>query len=511
MDGRLSIIDQGSTNGTFVNGARVKQARLRHGDVVQVGATQIRVQAQTSDAAEPELDSSDTLQPALVRALLPHEQLALLQSTASRLSHVGTAEVGASIVLETMLQAVPADRACVFVRSGKDASEPPKVLGVQARPGAPSEQELPLEVVSRVFKTGRFVKHPPAPDEDEPRERFDDVREAVICAPLRSGGEVFGVVCLTAPTLPSWTHSREMTSFLTTMADLSAQAMGRARPAPGPAGRDWQIERNELSRLLDEVVQERTRVIEKQRIELAERLEELEHLQRSRSRLALGLVHDIQGLVSLVGTKVDAVRSALPETSPQRGAAEEAADAVERVLGMAEDVVAIAKFEDGNYPLFTAPLDPYVLAAEAVKSQMALARALGITLDLSSQALDLVVVADEGLFGRVLGNLVSSALRNAGRGGHVAVSTRRRGNRAEFVVSDSGPGVPKGDRERIFSEWYALEGSRRTHSIGLYFCRLAVRAHGGTIRIEGDSGDNRCVVTLPAVGEEYTGSHRVPR
>ena len=63
--GRLMLLDQGSTNGTKVNGVRVRQARLKHADVVQVGKVQIRVRAETvNPAAVPH-------EPPLLTRILP--------------------------------------------------------------------------------------------------------------------------------------------------------------------------------------------------------------------------------------------------------------------------------------------------------------------------------------------------------------------------------------------------------------------------------------------------------
>jgi two-component system CheB/CheR fusion protein len=48
--------------------------------------------------------------------------------------------------------------------------------------------------------------------------------------------------------------------------------------------------------------------------------------------------------------------------------------------------------------------------------------------------------------------------------------------------------VPAPERERIFGRYYRLEarraGARANRGLGLYFCKLAVEAHGGTIAVE---------------------------
>jgi signal transduction histidine kinase len=64
--------------------------------------------------------------------------------------------------------------------------------------------------------------------------------------------------------------------------------------------------------------------------------------------------------------------------------------------------------------------------------------------------------------------------------------------RAELVVSvkDRGPGVHVDDKDQIFRKFYRARGSKgyKGSGLGLYFCRLAVEAHGGRIWVE-DNGD----------------------
>ena len=110
---------------------------------------------------------------------------------------------------------------------------------------------------------------------------------------------------------------------------------------------------------------------------------------------------------------------------------------------------------------------------------------------------------DPYLFGRVLDNLVGNALRYAGAGGRVSLSSTSVDREVRVVVADTGPGIPADEQKRVFDQWYQVQGaSRRHHGQGLYFCRLAVEAHGGTIHVEGLPGNNRFVVALPLSSPE---------
>jgi signal transduction histidine kinase len=68
-------------------------------------------------------------------------------------------------------------------------------------------------------------------------------------------------------------------------------------------------------------------------------------------------------------------------------------------------------------------------------------------------------------------------------------------------VTDTGPGIPEGYREKVFERFTqvpGLRGRRRGSGLGLTYCRLAVEAHGGKIWFEpGPGGGSRFVFTLP--------------
>jgi two-component system, OmpR family, heavy metal sensor histidine kinase CusS len=111
---------------------------------------------------------------------------------------------------------------------------------------------------------------------------------------------------------------------------------------------------------------------------------------------------------------------------------------------------------------------------------------------------ELTVMLDRELIGRVIENLLDNATRYAPRGGRCAVTVRRLDSEGRSVIEigigNNGPVVPAAEREAIFGRYYQIEArrafARANRGLGLYFCKLAVEAHGGTIHVEerGDLG-----------------------
>lgn len=99
--------------------------------------------------------------------------------------------------------------------------------------------------------------------------------------------------------------------------------------------------------------------------------------------------------------------------------------------------------------------------------------------------------ADSVLLLRVVENLLSNAAKFSPLGETITLATQRTNTGAiELSVADRGPGVPEGQRTRIFEMFGQVHGgnARQGTGLGLTFCKLAIEAHGGTIGVRARPG-----------------------
>ncbi len=110
------------------------------------------------------------------------------------------------------------------------------------------------------------------------------------------------------------------------------------------------------------------------------------------------------------------------------------------------------------------------------------------------------VLVDPVRLEQVLSNVLDNARRYAGDG-LVRVDARRAGSGIELRVVDHGPGIPEGERERIFSHFYRLDSQARPGGgtgLGLAICRGLLEAMSGRIWVETAPGGGAAfVVRLP--------------
>jgi signal transduction histidine kinase len=153
-----------------------------------------------------------------------------------------------------------------------------------------------------------------------------------------------------------------------------------------------------------------------------------------------------------------------------------------------ENLLDVAKMEEGKLALHRELFNPTDWAKSVISNFKPLAEAAKKKLVLTL-ARDLAPIeGDAALLGRVLGNLISNALRYTAPGsGEVIVTLYRDGPQLAVEVRDNGEGIPEAEQERIFEKF--VQGENRRESLGgsvglgLTFCKMVVEAHGGRITL----------------------------
>ncbi|MBN1977977.1 MAG: cyclic nucleotide-binding domain-containing protein [Anaerolineae bacterium] len=232
---------------------------------------------------------------------------------------------------------------------------------------------------------------------------------------------------------------------------------------------------------------------------------QLEELLRLREELADMIVHDLRNPLTVIINGLQLLDD-VSVSDADRDYASVVVDtmgrATQRMERLVDTLLDIARFEEGAMALLLQPLDVASLIEETVTGERHLAENKGMTLEARLTVELPAISADRDVFQRALVNLLDNALKFTPAGGHVWVEAHPEAEAVRVDVVDTGPGIPVGERERIFEKFTQVRGqagSRRGSGLGLTFCRMAVESHGGRLWIEDGPGGkgSRFVFTVP--------------
>ncbi len=225
-----------------------------------------------------------------------------------------------------------------------------------------------------------------------------------------------------------------------------------------------------------------------QHVELAEANAKLRDLHERKQVLASLVVHDLRNPLSALQGNIDLL---LEEVANYSEFAKEILDdcrlLTSKALSMVAGLLDVEELEEGLLHAAPTEVDITDWAQGAATHHWATVRARKLSLQFDVEK-GLRARLDPDLLGRVLENLLDNAVRYAPRKGLVAVSASMEDSSLVLRVGNDGPPVPESERSLIFGRYYRIEarrsGARANRGLGLYFCKLAVEAHGGTIAIE---------------------------
>ncbi|MHB1988687.1 MAG: sensor histidine kinase [Acidimicrobiales bacterium] len=170
-----------------------------------------------------------------------------------------------------------------------------------------------------------------------------------------------------------------------------------------------------------------------------------------------------------------------------------------RMSGLVEDLLLLARLDQGR-TLDEVPVDLAALVEDAARDARVVAPER--TISVSTMG-DLVVKGDEARLRQVMANLVSNAVAHTPAGSPVELRAARAGDRVRLDVIDHGPGVPPGERTKVFDRFWRADESRQRSKggsgLGLSLVSTVVAAHKGGVFVDATPGGGATfVVDLPA-------------
>ena len=218
-------------------------------------------------------------------------------------------------------------------------------------------------------------------------------------------------------------------------------------------------------------------------------LSRLENLFSTQRRFLADVGHELRTPLTVIKGNVGLMRKIKDFDEESLVTIEDEVDRLTRMVG---DLLLLAQAESGKIPLAHEVVELDTLLLEVLNQMQVLAQDR-VKLNLGN--IDQVLVCgDRDRLKQVAVNLIGNAINYTPRGGEIVVGLGKASNRAQFTVTDNGPGISAEDLPHIFERFYRSEKSRtrqkdgKGFGLGLSIAYWIVRNHGGRIEVNSTEG-----------------------
>ena len=196
-------------------------------------------------------------------------------------------------------------------------------------------------------------------------------------------------------------------------------------------------------------------------------LSPVEQSRRRQLEFTADASHELRTPLSVISAEIGITLSA-----PRAAAGYEAAllrieNESKRLRRIVEDLLWLARFDSQPPPPGAEPLDLFTIARQCADRFQAVAHSQSLAIAVTpAPAQSAWISAPPEWIDRLTGVLVDNACRYAGPGGSVRLGVAVRGSRVSLTVEDSGPGIPAGERDRLFDRFHRVTGHAATERGG---------------------------------------------
>ncbi|MDK3255674.1 sensor histidine kinase [Blastococcus capsensis] len=201
--------------------------------------------------------------------------------------------------------------------------------------------------------------------------------------------------------------------------------------------------------------------------------------------------HELKTPVGALTLLAEAIEGAADDPEAVQRFAGRIAVEADRLARLVRELIDLSRLQGGEPLPELVPVEVDRVLGEAVDRTRTAARAKQLEIVLGGQH-GLVVRGVESQLVTAVTNLLANAVAYSTGSSRVAVGARARSGFAEIAVTDSGIGIPRADRHRVFERFYRVDQSRASSTggtgLGLAIVKHVASNHGGSVAVWSEEG-----------------------
>jgi len=222
---------------------------------------------------------------------------------------------------------------------------------------------------------------------------------------------------------------------------------------------------------------------------------------RLKSEFLANTSHELRTpLTAILGFLQLVIDGAVEDPDKQLEFLKIAHESAEKLLTIINDVLDLAKIEAGRLEVHHAPVKAQKILDDVKALFRHQMKGQGLNFSIRLPETHAVWWADPDRTVQILTNLLSNAVKFTPRGGSITVQCERQSGSVEFLVRDTGAGIPGEELEAVFESFYQMDGSTtRRHGgtgLGLTISRRLAEMMGGSLILESAGTDQGTTAKL---------------
>jgi signal transduction histidine kinase len=226
-------------------------------------------------------------------------------------------------------------------------------------------------------------------------------------------------------------------------------------------------------------------------------LDQIQSLLENMRHVGDSVAHDLRGPLTRLRNRLESVASA---EQPSREALNECVEQLDGVLATFNALLRIARVESGAHRSAFEPVRLDTVVGDVCELYQAMADERHIELLCDNRA-PVEVFGDRELLAQALTNLLDNAVKYTPDRGTIRIELARTADTAVLRVTDSGPGIPPADRDRVLQRFTRLDQARSLpgNGLGLALVHAVVAQHHGRLTLGDNAPGLAVTLHLPAL------------
>lgn len=232
-------------------------------------------------------------------------------------------------------------------------------------------------------------------------------------------------------------------------------------------------------------------------INLNAMLDRIQGLMEGLKRVSDDIAHDLRTPLSRLRHRLEAART---KSGPDgERVFEQCILELDAILATFSALLRIAQIESGARRASFSTVNLGGILSAVCEAYTAVAEDQDQKLEVRVER-DVSISGDHELLTQMAANLIENAIRHCPPDVRISASLEQDGGASVLSVSDTGPGIPPLEREKVFQRFYRLEASRTTpgSGLGLALVKAVAALHGATVELSDNSPGLRVSIRFRA-------------